>query len=60
MKKSNLKSDSLLLLTAMIWGLAFVAQRVGMDHASRIATLSQEQKTIVFEKLSEWLGIELK
>lgn len=32
MKKSNLKSDSLLLLTAMIWGLAFVAQRLGMDH----------------------------
>jgi drug/metabolite transporter (DMT)-like permease len=32
MKKSNLKSDSLLLLTAMIWGLAFVAQRMGMDH----------------------------
>ncbi len=30
------------------------------SHASRIATLSQEQKTIVFEKLSEWLGIELK
>ena len=32
MKKTNLKSDSLLLLTAMIWGLAFVAQRMGMDH----------------------------
>lgn len=27
-----LKSDSLLLLTAFIWGTAFVAQRVGMDH----------------------------
>ncbi|MCF8107138.1 MAG: DMT family transporter [Desulfohalobiaceae bacterium] len=26
------KSDSLLLLTAVIWGTAFVAQRVGMDH----------------------------
>jgi drug/metabolite transporter (DMT)-like permease len=25
-------NDSLLLLTAVIWGLAFVAQRVGMDH----------------------------
>ncbi len=32
MKNNNLKSDSLLLLTAMIWGLAFVAQRVGMEH----------------------------
>ncbi|MCF8038081.1 MAG: DMT family transporter, partial [Desulfohalobiaceae bacterium] len=27
-----LKSDSLLLLTAFIWGTAFVAQRVGMDY----------------------------
>mgnify|MGYP006289995655 CR=1 FL=1 len=26
------KSDSLLLITAAIWGTAFVAQRVGMDH----------------------------
>ncbi len=25
-------NDSLLLLTALIWGLAFVAQRVGMEH----------------------------
>jgi len=28
----KLKSDSLLLLTAAIWGTAFVAQRMGMDH----------------------------
>jgi drug/metabolite transporter (DMT)-like permease len=27
-----LANDSLLLLTAIIWGLAFVAQRVGMEH----------------------------
>jgi len=27
-----LKSDILLLLTAIIWGFAFVAQRVGMDY----------------------------
>ena len=27
-----LKSDGLLLLTAIIWGFAFVAQRVGMDY----------------------------
>jgi drug/metabolite transporter (DMT)-like permease len=25
-------NDSLLLLTALIWGMAFVAQRVGMEH----------------------------
>ena len=28
----TLKSDALLLLTAAIWGFAFVAQRLGMDH----------------------------
>jgi drug/metabolite transporter (DMT)-like permease len=27
-----LKADLLLLITAIIWGFAFVAQRVGMDH----------------------------
>ena len=32
MKKDMLKSDALLLTTAVIWGFAFVAQRVGMDH----------------------------
>ncbi len=31
MARSNLKSDLLLLVTAAIWGVAFVAQRVGMD-----------------------------
>jgi drug/metabolite transporter (DMT)-like permease len=28
----TLKSDALLMLTATIWGFAFVAQRVGMDY----------------------------
>jgi drug/metabolite transporter (DMT)-like permease len=28
----TLKSDALLMLTATIWGFAFVAQRVGMEH----------------------------
>lgn len=32
MKVQTLKSDALLLITAIIWGFAFVAQRVGMDH----------------------------
>jgi drug/metabolite transporter (DMT)-like permease len=31
-KNKMLRSDGLLLLTAVIWGFAFVAQRVGMDH----------------------------
>ena len=29
---STLRTDSLLLLAAVIWGFAFVAQRVGMDY----------------------------
>jgi len=31
MQPATLKSDALLLLTAVIWGFAFVAQRVGME-----------------------------
>jgi drug/metabolite transporter (DMT)-like permease len=30
--KPALRADLLMLLTAMIWGAAFVAQRLGMDH----------------------------
>jgi drug/metabolite transporter (DMT)-like permease len=32
MPSQGVKSDGLLLLTAFIWGFAFVAQRMGMDH----------------------------
>ncbi|HSM89411.1 MAG TPA: DMT family transporter [Desulfobacterales bacterium] len=32
MKTATAKSDVILLLTAAIWGFAFVAQRIGMDH----------------------------
>ena len=32
MKEGTLKADILLVLTAMIWGFAFVAQRVGMEY----------------------------
>ena len=32
MPKQHLKSDLLFLLSAVIWGFAFVAQRMGMDH----------------------------
>jgi drug/metabolite transporter (DMT)-like permease len=32
MQGVTLKSDLLLLITAIIWGFAFVAQRVGMDY----------------------------
>ena len=32
MKKGQIKSGGILLLTAIIWGVAFVAQSVGMDY----------------------------
>ena len=32
MKQDLIKADGLLLLAAVIWGFAFVAQRLGMDH----------------------------
>jgi drug/metabolite transporter (DMT)-like permease len=32
MEKTTLKSDGLLVITATIWGTAFVAQRIGMDY----------------------------
>lgn len=32
MKSGALKSDFILLFVAVIWGFAFVAQRIGMDH----------------------------
>lgn len=35
MKKTS--GTLLLLLTALIWGTAFVAQRTGMDHLGPIA-----------------------
>ncbi|MBI9083142.1 MAG: DMT family transporter [Desulfobacterales bacterium] len=37
MAHNTLKSDGCLLLTATIWGFAFVAQRVGMDHVGPFA-----------------------
>lgn len=32
MKSATLRSDSLLMLTSLIWGFAFVAQRAGMEY----------------------------
>lgn len=37
MKKVSLKSSMLLLLTAFIWGVAFVSQSVGMDYLGPFA-----------------------
>ena len=32
MKKNNIKGCLILGLTALIWGMAFIAQSVGMDY----------------------------
>lgn len=32
MRDASFRADVLCLVTALIWGLAFVAQRIGMDH----------------------------
>jgi len=32
MNKTALKADILLVITSIIWGFAFVAQRLGMDY----------------------------
>jgi len=32
MRSQALRADILMLITAMIWGTGFVAQRLGMDH----------------------------
>ena len=32
MDRKSLRGSALLLLGSVIWGAAFVAQRVGMDH----------------------------
>lgn len=37
MRDASLRADGLFLMTALIWGLAFVAQRMGMDHIGPMA-----------------------
>lgn len=37
MKTSSLKSNAYLIITALIWGFAFVSQRVGLDHIDPLA-----------------------
>ncbi|GAB1476109.1 DMT family transporter [Bacillota bacterium] len=47
MNKNKLTGNLFLLLTALIWGLAFVAQRVGMDYVG----------PLTFTALRFWLGV---
>ncbi len=37
MNKKALRADSMLLVTSIVWGFAFVAQRVGMEHIGPFA-----------------------
>jgi drug/metabolite transporter (DMT)-like permease len=37
MRDASLRADGLCLVTALIWGLAFVAQRIGMDYMGPMA-----------------------
>ena len=37
MRTASLRADSLCLITALIWGFAFVAQRLGMEHIGPMA-----------------------
>lgn len=37
MKLSTIRADGLLMITALIWGTAFVFQRTGMDHLGPMA-----------------------
>ena len=40
MKSTNVKNSLILLLTATIWGIAFVAQSVGMEHVEPYSFLA--------------------
>lgn len=40
MKNTNIRNSLILLLTAAIWGVAFVAQSVGMDHVGPFTFLA--------------------
>lgn len=46
MEKNKLAGNFFLLMTALVWGLAFVAQRVGMDYVG----------PLTFTALKFWLG----
>ena len=42
MRTTQLKNSGLLLLAAIIWGVAFVAQSVGMDYVGPLPLMLQE------------------
>jgi drug/metabolite transporter (DMT)-like permease len=56
LKKGSYKSDSLLMLAAIIWGSAFVAQRVGMSYVGPLTFngLRFALGTIVLLPLVRW------
>ena len=42
MQKEKIRNSILLLLTAIIWGTAFVAQSVGMDYICRLPLMQPD------------------
>ncbi|MCK5914051.1 MAG: DMT family transporter [Desulfuromusa sp.] len=69
MREGTIKADFLLLLTATIWGFAFVAQRVGMDYIGpftynairfAIGSLSLLPLIILLQKRQPATGAEQK
>ena len=58
-RKNKLLGGSLLLLTALIWGVAFVAQTVGMDHIGAY-TFNTSRLILGSVVLIPWAVIDIK
>ena len=56
MKKTQLKNSLLLLLTATIWGVAFVAQSVGMDHVGPFMRSQKQASVPTWVLRSSWIS----
>ena len=53
MKTSQLGHSLILLLTAVIWGVAFVAQSVGMDYVGPFTfTCARPRRSVISTSLS--------
>jgi len=55
MRSSHLRSESQLLLASFIWGMAFVAQRVGMDYMGPF-TFNAVRFALGALVLAPWIG----
>ena len=53
MKKEQIKGSAMLLLATLIWGCAFVAQSVGMDHMEPMGFQAFYNEPASLEELQE-------